>query len=186
MTSYTHRLNLLNPERTWTVKPEGLAWEREGASGLIDYQAVDAILLKYAPSKLELRRVSMTLRIGRDSHEITNIHFKGPLQTERKSEEFEAFVWALNDAIQNAGHSVKCRAGRTVAGYLAMVVLSLILVLSVLAGVVLYMTDAISGDVGLRFGLVLVFLPILVRDLRVNYPRSYSPGELPQSILSLT
>ncbi len=180
--SYTQRLNLFKKERTWTVMPSALGWEEAAAQGSIAYSDIQAVEFKYAPSRFELRRVSLRIRAQGSWQEITNVDFKGPLQSDRHSEAFLVFAAGFHRALAEQNSRVTYRAGRTLVGYIAVVLVTVMLVLLALAGIALFASGVVSGVVALKLGLIAVFLPLLIKDLITNAPRSYEPNELPAAI----
>lgn len=184
--SYTQRLNLLKRERTWTVTPRALEWTEEDDEGAIEFADIEAVILKYAPSRFELRRTSMRVHVPGYSVEITNIDWQGPLKSERKSESFLAFVRAFHGALASAGSNPTLRSGRTRPGYFGVLLVTIGLVILSLIGVGLFFFGAPWGVIALKLGLIGVFIPLLIKDLCLNVPRTYVPSDLPVGILRNT
>lgn|GEM_PF-2860096 len=185
MTRYRHRLHAFKPAKIWTVSEEGVAWEDQdeaAQSGLIPWDKIAAIRLRFEPSRAETRRVGLHIYAPYDHH-ITNIHFQGVMDFKLQKPEFSAFVTALHDQIPE-GSKVAFYKGSTKGAYIGNLALTVFILLLLLLIAPLVSLTGIPGATSiLRLVMIVIFLPIIFKLLRVNRPGRYTPDDLPKELL---
>lgn len=185
MTSYTQKLNAFTPTKTWTVTDSGLSWQDEDKdmkSGLLKWEDIRSVRLRFEPSRAETRRVAMHIYTP-VQHTITNIHYAGIMDFNLQKEEFSAFVKAFHVAIPK-DTTTTFYSGSTKAGYFGNVLVSVAILLFLLFLAPIMAITGIPGATSIfRIVLILFFFPLLIRFLIRNKPSTYTPGSLPEKML---
>lgn len=183
MISYSQRLNQFTQPCTWELHEKGLIWTREdGFQNRIPFKNIKSVRLRYEPTRAETRRYALRIHDGRE-HVITNIHYKGIMDFENRSETFNAFVDAFHQALRKANPGVKYMAGSTPAAFVGNLLVSLF-VLVVLAFIAFFLfTSGMYGIVLVKAAIILFYVPVMLIQLKKNIPKSYDPAAIPTELM---
>jgi len=186
--TYRKRQNVFLKEETeWSVEEDALRI-REPArpEERLLWCNVASVRLAYAPTRLKRWRYVFVvyLKDGRKV-EIDNAHFAGVGQFEDYSSTYVPFVRAALERIRIHAPEAKARAGSGVMSY----VLNLLFVSTtfcLLAFVLMVIPtplDYLSFSSFVKAGIIIVFLPALIRWIRKARPRGMELDEIPADAL---
>lgn len=185
MTSYTQKLNAFQPRKTWTVSDKGLEWqdqEKDMKSGVLKWDDIRSVRLRFEPSRAETRRVALHIYTP-VQHTITNIHYGGMMDFRLQKREFRQFVEAFHAAIP-VGTNITFHSGSTPRAYVGNAVVSLgILIFLLFLAPIMTITGIPGATSIFRIVMILIFLPILAKVLIKNKPSTYTADKLPENML---
>ncbi len=185
MTEYTQRLSPFHKTRTYSLSSGGLEWEEEnGGREQLGFDAIEAVELKFAPTRYERNRYRLRIRHqGGGKTDITNKHFRGFASFKDQSSTFVPFLREFHRNLAGANPSVAYRRGMSPSGRL------LALVSCLIGGLALLFAAAYgrrNGNDSLFFACLLLLLIAalsLWSYFAKNRPGTYDPLELPDELL---
>lgn len=184
MVEYTQRLNALTKPTTWLVDETGISWsEKEGKSGHIPWSKVSQVRVRFEPTRVETRRVTLHFHAPYP-FQISNVEYRGFGDFKAQPEEFRAFVEAFHQFVPK-DKGIRFRVGSTYPVYIMNMVITMgVIALLFAMAPIVQATGMPGGIVIARLAIILIFLPIVFKVLWLNRPRSYDPAHLPEDMLN--
>jgi hypothetical protein len=183
LASYTHKPNAFSPKITWEVVATGLKWRDEkGKSGELLLGKITDVRLRHEPSRAETRRIGLTIHAPYE-FAITNIDYKGPMNFKCQPEEFRNFVQAFHQIFAPDTQTLFHKGSTKGAFVFNIVITVLVLIFLLFLAPIISLTGIPGATSIFRIGMILLFLPLLLRSLRKNKPEHYQPDAPPMDML---
>ncbi len=182
MISYTQKLNHFSKTTKWQLHEKGLIMTEDGGvEWKIPFGNITSVRLRFEPSRAETRRYAMRIQAGRELT-LTNINYRGFMDFEEQSEDFNAFVYAFHEALRRANPNATYKAGSTLGAFIGNVILN-VFVLTLLVGVgIFFITTGMWGIAAVKAAIILFYVPIMLIQLKKNFPKSYDPAHIPPEL----
>lgn len=183
---YTQRLHHFTGTRTWKISPDALSWTTDdGGKGRIPLEAINSVRLRFQPTRAEMGRYAMLIHAGKSNQEftITNIHYKDPMNFQKKSDEFRSFVNEVHTAVSAKNPETEYLAGSTYGAYAANLALN-IFIIGLLAVVAWYIIlSGVWALIVVKALIILFYVPTMLFQLKRNFPSRYDPANLPARLI---
>ena len=86
---YEQRLHQFTSTKTWEIRPDALVWhDDKGEKGGIRFSQIKLVRLRFQPTRVERRRIALLIQVPGQTCQITNIHYRGVMDFEERSEDF--------------------------------------------------------------------------------------------------
>jgi hypothetical protein len=181
MLTYSTRRNMFEKNQTeWRLDGDTFTVrDHKGQETRENLAAVVSVRLAYTPTQYQEWRHVMVLnfRDGK-SKTVENSNFKGPGEFENRSRDYSPFVLAVVQKIQKLSPSAIARTGSGPVFYWTAISILGLLFAGLAVLLFFVPVDKISGSAWLKFGLLIVILPVLFLWARKSYPKSAKLSEL--------
>lgn len=184
--SYQNRLNAFHKRRDWSLVSGAIAWsEDSGVTGRLEFAQIRQVRLRYEPTRTEKKRALLQLQTAGDCESISNIDYRGPLESIDQSEAFVAFAEELHEALAAAPGKVDFLGGWTARGYQRTLMLCAVILLTDLGlGAFLYFEGMPAKSAFTVLAILGLFASLLVLARR-NRPYRYEPRAIPWNRVAL-
>ncbi len=182
---FSHRNNLFSKPSSLRLDETSLAEVVDGVTmEQIALSRIDEVRLKFAPIRSQPNRYECCLTVaGHKDIAFSNIYFAGAFDQQDKSALYVPFVRTLLQRIAQANPQARFVAGMTTVGYYASTGFFLLIMALFAALLFIVPFGKLSTTSILKIVLVLLFVPSLIRHIRVSKPRSFQPNEPPPELL---
>ncbi len=178
--SYVHRKGALTPSTIYEVGDRGLEVRAEAQPIItLPWSEVSEVRLSYAPNRFQSNCYRCDVKSRGAKVWWTNINYAGPLSLERQTPAYLAFVKALHQKLAAEGRGVRFRTGITRLQWWGW---GFVFSLLVVVGLAVF-TFFPTADKTFRICLLVSYGLFVVFWLALNRPGSYSPEQLPESLL---
>ena len=180
---YEQRLHQFTATKTWEIREDALVWrDDKGGKGGIRFSEIKLVRLRFQPTRVERRRFALVIQIPGETCQITNIHYRGVMDFEERSDDFTRFVEVFHEYLVVANPDVIYRSGSTIPSYIFNVVISIFVLLVILGVGLIAVFSGIIWLVAIKIALVIFYLPTLYKVLVKNKPMTYDPLNIPDHI----
>ena len=181
---YQQRLHQFTSKKTWEITPNALSWsDDKGLKGRIPFAHIRRVRLRFQPTRVERRRFALVIEVPGETHQITNINYRGVMDFEDQSDEFTPFVDLFHQKLVAANPDVAFRSGSTPAAYVLNALLSAFIV-AVILGVALFaVMSGIIWLIAIKVVIIIFYVPTLIKLLITNRPMRYDPLNIPPHIV---
>lgn len=168
---YINRIGALEEDKVYQLNEEGIV----GVNGIIPYEDITEICLKYAPSRYYTNVYRCEIKTLKQKMTLSNRKYVKLATFEYQSAQYNDFLRLIHQQLKDS--PAIFHTGVTPIRY--WIELLLMLALFSIISIVLYSFGNIL--IAGIFGLILLFR--LVPYYRKNFPQKYSPDTIPTSIL---
>jgi hypothetical protein len=184
-TVYRVRPHAFVEERLYRLTEDALTWEEDGKplDGVF-FDGIAEIRLAYVPTRAATNRyrAQIIFREG-GMAELFNLTYRGIMDFPEQDEAYVAFLRELHRRVAATGQPVLYRQGNSMGAYIGNIFLCLFIVVCLVAVSFMLVAIGASGLVIVKLGLVLYFIPVLIRYMRRAKPAEYDPAAIPAAVL---
>lgn len=181
---YNYRKSALEKEKTYELTKDGIeVTELNKPSTITAYEEITEVNLSYAPTKYATVYQCSVKADRSHGFLLKSHHFAGLADFEDRSTEYVSFVKGLHKILHVKAPGAKFRKGIKPAAYVFSMIMFGIagLVFPLMTILALFFGNYISGGIGV---IACLFLFLKMRSyMKKNKPGTYSPQELPESLL---
>lgn len=181
--SYAVRRSALEQERVWSVGAGGFSWSAPDKAGHFDFNEIATIRLRWTGSRFDHARYACdVIRFNGWTETVVSTHYDGPARFSDRAASYRSFIDALVRRTAEANPACRFLAGSSVAGYalnLVAAAAGLLLLVVVLLAIGLPITLLIA----VKLALLAFLVPLALRWLKQNRPRSFLPHAIPADVL---
>jgi hypothetical protein len=182
---YGFRAHAFARDRVFRLTEDALVWQDE--DGPIDgvyYDDIAEIRLAYVPTRVARNRYRMQVIFRQGGMvELFNTHYAGFADFEERNAEYSAFVKALHHRLAERGAATVYRKGSSPAAYAGNVALTVFIFAMLALAFVLLLNFGVVWIAVAKLGIILFFVPTLIRFIRRARPATYDPRALPAGAL---
>lgn len=182
---YRLKANAFTGMRTYRLTDEALTWEEEGKplDGVF-FDEISEVRLAFAPTRVAPNRYRAQIVLRRGGMvELFNLDYVGFANFAAHDADYAAFLTELHRRLAARGKNVVYRRGNTVAGYIFNVGLTVFIFVAIAFAFIFLVNVGGPGIAIVKLGIILFFVPLLVRYIRRARPGTYDPLALPRDVL---
>jgi hypothetical protein len=182
---YSYRRGAFGNESGWTLGPSALVRAAVGAAARrMAYADVAELRLRFAPTVFDRRRFRCELRqVDGTRFVIRSTSYVSFGRFEDRGERYGPLVRELVARVAQAAPTCRFRTGqRPVAFWLRHIAL-LSALLMIAAAVAIVAGFPPAGAAAVKLGAIALYIPVAIFDARRNFPRTFSPGQIPPEVL---
>lgn len=181
--AYAIRHDVLEPARTLRLAAEGLAIEDgDGRSTLLPYREIVRVRLRYFPTRVQTNRFECLVTTRLRDLKFSNEFYRGIARFDDRSAEYRRFVTAICQRLAAENPGIEFLTGRNTGSLVAEY--GFLALMALLLGWILWITDSPLGWlIWVKLGLLVFFLPTLIRYVRRSQPARFDPQHIPERVL---
>jgi hypothetical protein len=182
---YRARRNALEYETRYELAAEALAVARGSAAvRYLPYASIRELRLFYNPTRFDRARFHCDITLGNGMRErIPSTSYASIGDFEDRAAAYRQFVRALVERVAAANPACQFRAGRRALVYVAEHAFLLAALLALALVITLVGGFSPSGIVATKLAVIAFYIPVAISYARRNWPRSFSPGAIPEDVL---
>lgn len=183
---YTVRSSLYSPKYKFKIGNDKLTWSNDkGSTGEIAYSDILSVNLLYDPSPGITNRYLISIKPRKHKRiYISNLHYN-KLILEDQSVEFKKFVFNLHRAMVDVNPNINFYGG-SILLWRSYIFIALLFFSILLFAIIISFSDksiSLNWSLLLKFSLIAIYVPIIIRSLKRNKPRTYNPLSIPDALL---
>jgi hypothetical protein len=180
---YRVRQHAFEPERVWRVGPAGFAWQVGEKAGHFAFSEITSIRLSFTPTRFDSARYRCTVtRFNGWRENFASTSYAGIGSFEDRGRAYGVFVRALVDEATRANPAIRLEAGESSLRYWSSILI-LVAALLLLAVILLSVGFNATWIVIVKLMVIAFLLPIGLRWIAKNRPRSFAPDAIPADVL---
>lgn len=183
--AYRFRAHAFVKDRTFLLTPDALVWGEDDApvDGVF-YDDIAEVRVTYAPTRVARNRYRTQVIFKQGGMvELFNTHYAGFADFEERNAAYSAFVTALHRRLAERSATVVYRKGSSPAAYVGNLVLTFGSFAMIALAFVLLFNFGIVWLAVVKLGIILFFVPTLIRHLRRSRPQDYDPRAIPEDAM---
>jgi hypothetical protein len=182
-TEYQVRQNAFEEERLWRVSPAGLFWQGGKKTGHFPFSEIVSIRLSFTPTRFDFARYRCVVKRFNGWREtIVSTSYAGMGSFEDRSESYAVFVRRLVAEAAQANPAIRFEAGESRLKYWGSIAI-LVGAFALLATIVFSIGLNPTWLVIAKLAVIAFLLPVCVRWIAKNPPRSFPPQDIPPQVL---
>ncbi len=180
---YRVRQHAFEQERLWRVGPDGLSWDGGDKKGHFPFSEIVAIRLSYTPTRFDFARYRcIVTRFNGWRETIVSTSYAGIGSFEDRAPAYAKFVRSLVTEASKGNPGIRLKAGESNFRYWGNIVL-LAGAFTFLALVFLSLGFNPTWLIIVKLLVIALLLPVCLRWITKNRPRSFAPDAIPEKIL---
>lgn len=183
--TYRSRASVLEDEATWTLAPDALERVAAGAPALrLPYRDIAELRLVYDPTRFDTNRYRCDLTtVGGRRATLRSTHYVSLGDFEDRAASYSPFVRELVRRVGEAAPRCRFRAGKRAWVFWAEHIFLLTMLL-LLAGVLMAIGNfPLPTIAAIKLAIIATYIPIAIKYARRNWPRAFSPDDVPRDLL---
>lgn len=183
--SYTYRQSILTKPWTFSLTDDALSFQEDQRPAIvIPYSQIKQVKPKFDPTRVQLNRhvIDVQLTNGR-SYKIASMSYQGISDFTDQAAQYSRFIKAFHERLAHANQTLQYKKGISQLGYVASVGMLVFLILLLIVAVGFILTGTVNAVILIKFVLLIIFIPTLLKYIRRNKPGTYDPLDLPEDVL---
>lgn len=184
-TSYTTRENALGKRRAYQLTDDALTWQEVDApvDGVF-FDDIAEVQMTFAPTRVSRNRYRTRIIFRHGGMvNIYNTDYAGFADFPEQNPEYVAFIGELHRRLAERGGDIVFRKGSGTGAYAANIILTVFIFAMIALAFVLLFNFGLVWIAVAKLGIVLFFVPTLVRYIRRTKPATYDPRALSEDAL---
>lgn len=183
--SFTLRSNAFQGTRSYRLTDDALTWEEEDKplDGVF-YDDIAEVRLAFVPTRVSRNRYRTQIIFRQGGMvELFNTDYQGFGKLPEKNDEYVAFLRELHRRIAASAAPTLFRKGNSTIAYVFNLLLTLFIFAMVALAFLLLANLGLIWIAVIKLGIILFFIPTLIRYIRRAKPATYDPLHVPDDML---